>query len=46
MEKVEWQDAYCIGVEEVDLQHKKLLSIINEFYDVPSSPQHCPGLHS
>ena len=34
MEKVEWQDAYCIGVEEVDLQHRKLLSIINEFYDV------------
>lgn len=34
MEKVEWQEAYCIGVEEIDVQHRKLLSIVNEFYDV------------
>lgn len=34
MEKVEWDDAYCIGVDEIDMQHRKLLSIINEFYDV------------
>lgn len=34
MDKVEWQDAYRIGVEEIDMQHRKLLSIINEFYDV------------
>lgn len=34
MDKVEWQDAYCIGVEEIDMQHRKLLSVVNEFYDV------------
>ena len=34
MEKVEWDDAYCIGVEEIDMQHRKLLSIVNDFYDV------------
>ena len=34
MEKVEWQDAYCIDVDEIDVQHRKLLSIVNEFFDV------------
>ena len=34
MEKVEWKNDYCIGVEEIDVQHRKLLSIVNEFYDV------------
>ncbi len=29
-----WNDAYSIGISEIDSQHKKLLSIFNELYEV------------
>ena len=34
IKKIEWSDSYLIGVQEIDLQHKKLISIANELYDV------------
>ncbi len=34
MEKIEWNDSYLLGVPEIDSQHKKLISIANELYDV------------
>ncbi len=29
----EWSDALSVGVADMDVQHKKLFSIINELYD-------------
>ena len=33
MDKVEWKNVYQLGVDEIDLQHHKLISIMNNFYD-------------
>lgn len=32
--KIEWDDVYLLGIPEIDMQHKKLISIANELYDV------------
>lgn len=32
--KFEWNEIYELGIQEIDLQHKKLISISNELYDV------------
>jgi hemerythrin len=32
--KFEWNEIYELGILEIDLQHKKLISISNELYDV------------
>ena len=32
MSKIQWQDNFNIGIDEIDLQHKKLLQIFNEMY--------------
>lgn len=32
--RVEWSDDYLLGIDEIDLQHKKLVSYANELYDV------------
>ncbi len=32
--KISWNDSYLIGIQEIDVEHKKLVSIINELYDV------------
>jgi hemerythrin len=32
--KFEWNEIYELGISEIDLQHKKLISISNELYDV------------
>ncbi|MBU3850967.1 MAG: hypothetical protein SPE30_03815 [Candidatus Treponema excrementipullorum] len=32
MSKIQWQDNFNIGIDEIDLQHKKLLQIFNELY--------------
>ena len=32
--KFEWNESYELGISEIDLQHKKLISISNELYDV------------
>lgn len=36
MEIIKWVDTYSIGVEEIDEQHKKLVSILNELYSAMS----------
>jgi hemerythrin len=33
MEKIKWLDTFSVGVEEIDIQHKKLIEIINELID-------------
>jgi hemerythrin len=33
MAKVEWDMTYSVSVPEMDEQHKKLFSLINDFYD-------------
>lgn len=38
MQKVEWDNAYLIGIEEVDAQHKRLIQIANELYDAINLP--------
>ena len=32
--KFEWNENYELGISEIDLQHKKLIGISNELYDV------------
>ena len=32
--KFEWNEKYELGIQEIDLQHKKLIGISNELYDV------------
>ena len=32
--KFEWNEIYELGIPEIDLQHKKIISISNELYDV------------
>jgi len=32
--KIEWNDSYLLGVPEIDQQHKQLIAIANELYDV------------
>ncbi len=33
-QKLEWKDSYSIAIDEIDAQHKKLLAIANELYDL------------
>lgn len=33
-EKILWNDNYLLGIAEIDNQHKKLLALANELYDV------------
>lgn len=34
IERIEWSDSYLLGIDEIDSQHKQLLAIANELYDV------------
>ncbi|MCH5295040.1 MAG: hemerythrin family protein [Treponema sp.] len=34
IEKVNWNDSYLLGISEIDNQHKKLLMIANELYEI------------
>ena len=39
-EKVNWDDSYLLGILEIDNQHKKLLMIANELYEIATgSPE-------
>ena len=31
--KLEWEDKYSVGVEEIDNQHKRMFAVINELLD-------------
>jgi hemerythrin len=33
MAAIPWNDAYSIGIVEIDTQHKKLISILNDLYE-------------
>ena len=33
-DKIEWNDEYLLGIQEIDNQHKKLVAIANELYDI------------
>lgn len=33
MDKIEWSDAYLIGIESLDYQHKKLFDLVNLFFE-------------
>lgn len=33
MEKLSWNDSYLLGITEIDLQHKKLLSLADDMYE-------------
>lgn len=37
IKKIEWNDSYLLGIQEIDLQHKKLIHIANELYDIATS---------
>ena len=30
---VEWDEKYSVGIKDIDMQHKRLFDLINEFYD-------------
>lgn len=32
--KIEWSDSYLLGITEIDNEHKKLLKVANDLYDV------------
>ena len=32
--KIGWQESYNLNIEEIDVQHKKLLAVANELYDL------------
>ena len=34
IKKIDWDDSYLLGIQEIDLQHKKLILIANELYDI------------
>ena len=36
MTRIEWNDEYLLGITEIDNQHKKLLSLANELYNIAS----------
>ena len=33
-DKIEWNDEYLLGILEIDNQHKKLVAIANELFDI------------
>lgn len=33
-DRVEWSDEYLLGIDEIDSQHKKLVALANELYDI------------
>ena len=33
MEPLKWSDKLSVGIDEIDLQHKKWLAIVNELFD-------------
>lgn len=39
IKKIEWDDSYLLGVQEIDFQHKKLISIANELYDIVANTE-------
>ena len=38
MKKIEWSDEFSVGVEELDQQHKHLVTLINKLIDRQGAP--------
>jgi len=36
-QKIPWDDKYKIGIENIDIQHKKLFDLVNDLYDLDTS---------
>lgn len=34
MDRIEWNDSYLLGIPEIDNQHRKLLKIANNLYEI------------
>lgn len=37
MEKIHWDETYSVGVSELDAEHRRILSIINQMIEHPES---------
>jgi hemerythrin len=37
--KMEWQESYSVGVEELDAQHRRIMELINEIAEQSEKPQ-------
>ena len=37
--KIEWNDDYLLDITEIDNQHKKLVSLANELYDITTGTE-------
>ena len=33
-ERVEWKDSYVLGIPEIDNQHRHLIDVANELYEI------------
>ena len=40
MTKLVWKDEYSVGVKELDMQHEKLLDLINRLYEESPDKNH------
>lgn len=34
----QWKDEYALGIEEIDLQHRRLIEIANQVYEIINDP--------
>ena len=39
MSFIKWSEDYSVGIEKIDMQHKKLVSYINELHDAMKDGQ-------
>lgn len=46
MSTLEWQDRYSVGVDEIDADHREIISIINRLDEIMSSGKARDGLPS
>jgi hemerythrin-like metal-binding protein len=38
MPVIEWNDSFSVGIESIDVQHKKIFDLINRAHDAAGSP--------
>ncbi len=46
MPVIEWNDTFSVGIESIDIQHKKIFELINRAHDAAGSPHSRDILHS